>query len=196
MRRTAITGDARLRFDVEPAAAGYEYSLAAPWGTYQPVATPAAFLPAGLAPGFDTVFVRAFNAAGERGAAEVIAFVDDRLRGGGRGRAPRRTPRRYEYRYGKLRAVVPLGTATAVDPAAVSAGAGAAPDPDASVAEAEPRSVDSEQPCDDQSNPPADSNGPIQAPAVASAPGPAVTGPPGPVGRLGRSGPRSRRSGP
>jgi hypothetical protein len=69
------TSDPHLRFDPVALAAGYEYSLTGAAGSYLPVTTPASFLPQGLAPGFNAVFVRAYDAVGDRGPDALIEFA-------------------------------------------------------------------------------------------------------------------------
>jgi hypothetical protein len=117
-----ITSDARLRFDTTPRMPGYEYSLTGAEGTYQPVTSADAFLPAGLTQGFDTVFVRAYDATGHRGPAEVIAFVDDLSPVAQRSGAGRAGGRAYEYRIGNSGSFVPLGAASAIDPSLLAGG--------------------------------------------------------------------------
>ena len=57
-----ITSDTQLQIVVDPTAAGYEYSLTGVEGSYQAIATPSAFQPAGVVPGFNVVYVRACDA--------------------------------------------------------------------------------------------------------------------------------------
>ena len=69
------TSDPDLSFDPVPLAAGYEYSLTGAAGTYQPVTSPDSFLPQGLTAGFNSVFVRAYDANGDRGPDALIEFA-------------------------------------------------------------------------------------------------------------------------
>ncbi|MDR3632246.1 MAG: hypothetical protein P4L84_00340 [Isosphaeraceae bacterium] len=120
-----ITGDTQLQFSVDPSAAGYEYSLTGAEGTYLPIATPSAFQPAGLAAGFDAVFVRAYNLAGARGPAAAIAFVDDPSVTGLASASSTPSANRasaYEYRIGTIGSYAPLGVAMVPDPSAFTSG--------------------------------------------------------------------------
>jgi hypothetical protein len=69
------TSDPHLRFDPVALAAGYEYSLTGAVGSYLPVATSGSFLPQGLTLGFNAVFVRAYDAVGDRGPDALIEFA-------------------------------------------------------------------------------------------------------------------------
>jgi hypothetical protein len=70
----SVTVDGRLQFDPVLGASGYEYRLTSK-STYTSIGTQTSFLPAGLAPGTNTVLVRAFNGAGQRGPDASITFV-------------------------------------------------------------------------------------------------------------------------
>lgn len=118
-----ITKDARLRFDALPSVAGYEYSTTGQEGSFQPVSSPDSFLPAGLQKGGNTVWVRGYDARGQRGPSATITFeyrpvgpsAIKRLiamphglvqfQGTGPGDV-------YEYRLGGSGVYVPLGTGT------------------------------------------------------------------------------------
>jgi hypothetical protein len=119
-----LTNDGRLRCDTNtlPTAVGYEYRLSGS-GTYQPVASPAAFLPAGLVQGPNTVFVRAFDATGRRGSDASLTFTYDTVPPGpvtglvalasGQVRfQPVAAGDVYAYRIGGSTAYVPIGSAT------------------------------------------------------------------------------------
>jgi hypothetical protein len=104
-----ITSDAHLEFNPLPGVAGYEYRTSG-MSTYLPVSSPSSFLPAGLASGFNTVLVRGFNAAGQRGLDAIIVFIYDA--------SPRTVPGSssalamssiYQYQIGGSGPFVPLG---------------------------------------------------------------------------------------
>jgi hypothetical protein len=104
-----ITSDARLQFNALPGVAGYEYRTSA-MTTYLPVASPSAFLPAGLTPGFNTVLVRGFDAAGQRGLDAVIVFIYDASPGTVPGSSPGLSlSTLYQYQVGGSGPFVPLG---------------------------------------------------------------------------------------
>ncbi len=107
-----ITSDAHLEFNPLPGVAGYEYRTSG-MTSYQPVNSPSSFLPAGLTPGFNTVLVRGFDAAGRRGLDAVIVFVYDPSRGtvpvSSSAMAQRSV---YQYQIGGSGPFVPLGQET------------------------------------------------------------------------------------
>lgn len=73
-----ITSDARLQFQPVAGAVGYEYRVNGA-ATYQPLTAGTTFLPAGLVSGTNSVFVRAFDATGHRGADASITFTFDNV---------------------------------------------------------------------------------------------------------------------
>jgi hypothetical protein len=105
-----ITGDADLHFNPVDKATGYEYSLTGAAGTYQPVALPFSFLPQGLAPGFNTIFVRASDASGNRGPDALILIDYDPTATIATTGTTTPRPVRYEYRITNTGTYVPLGT--------------------------------------------------------------------------------------
>jgi hypothetical protein len=108
-----ITSDADLHFNPVDQATGYEYSLTGAAGTYQPVALPFSFLPQGLAPGFNTIFVRASDVSGNRGPDALILIDYDPTTGttaSSSSPSPSARPVRYEYRIANTGTYVPLGT--------------------------------------------------------------------------------------
>jgi hypothetical protein len=113
------TGDAHLTFAPVDQAAGYEYSLTGEAGTYLPLPSPASFLPQGLSPGFNSVFVRAYDAAGDRGPDALIVFDYDPAASSTAATTPSGGPQPvgYEYRVGTSGPFVPLGTAMTLTPA-------------------------------------------------------------------------------
>jgi hypothetical protein len=64
-------------------AAGYEYSLSGDEGSFQPVPSPTSFVPDGLVQGTNTVYVRAYDANGNRGPTASFSFVYDTVAPGG-----------------------------------------------------------------------------------------------------------------
>jgi len=112
-----VTSDPRLAFDANPKMAGYEYSLTGLAGSYLPVPSTSNFLAAGLAGGFSSVFVRAFDATGHRSSIVAIAFVNDNLSApGGNGGVPSGSVTTlYEYRFGSAGTFIPLGHSMVVD---------------------------------------------------------------------------------
>src|SRR5205823_2102292 len=68
------TADGRLAFAGVLGAAGYEYRVGAST-VEQPVGNPSDFLPVGLHPGVNTVFVRAYDGSGQFGPAATITFT-------------------------------------------------------------------------------------------------------------------------
>ncbi len=106
------TSDPHLQFDPVALAAGYEYSLTGAPGTYLPVTSPASFLPQGLIAGFNSVFVRAYDANGDRGPDALIEFAYVPASGGtATGSTPVTTRTvTYVYGVGSGGATVPLGT--------------------------------------------------------------------------------------
>jgi hypothetical protein len=101
------TSDPHLRFNPVAEAVGYEYSLTGAAGSYQLLSTPSSFLPQGLTPGFNAVFVRAYDAVGDRGPDALIEFAY--VPGSGGSTPP--TTRTVAYLYGLsgTGATVPLG---------------------------------------------------------------------------------------
>ena len=69
-----VTSDGRLQFDAGSSALGYEYRLSTA-DAYITTAAGVAFRPAGLVPGENTVFVRAFDATGRRGPDAALTFT-------------------------------------------------------------------------------------------------------------------------
>jgi len=94
------TSDPHLGFDPVPLAAGYEYSLTGAAGTYQPVTSPDSFLPQGLSAGFNSVFVRAYDANGDRGPDTLIEFAYVADSGGAATGSTPVTTRTVTYVYG------------------------------------------------------------------------------------------------
>jgi hypothetical protein len=68
------TSDGKLQFGAVLGAAGYEYRIGNN-STYTSIGNKISFVPAGLAPGFDVVYVRAFDDSGQRGPDARITFV-------------------------------------------------------------------------------------------------------------------------
>ncbi len=69
-----VTSDGRLQFVGGSSALGYEYRLSTS-NTYTMTAAGGDFLPTGLVPGENTVFVRAFDASGLRGPDATLTFI-------------------------------------------------------------------------------------------------------------------------
>jgi hypothetical protein len=105
------TSDPHLRFNPVALAVGYEYSLTGAAGSYEPVTTTASFLPQGLTAGFNAVFVRAFDAVGDRSPDALIEFAYLPDSGNGSTGSSPVTTRTVEYLYGLsgTGATVPLG---------------------------------------------------------------------------------------
>ena len=128
-----VTDDARLAFVPAPSAVSYESSTTGINGSYLPVTTPASFLPDGLVEGVDTVYVRAYDAGGRRGASTSISFTYDAtpppavtgLAADATGHVqfqPAEAGDVYAYRVGTSGAFIPLGASTSfTDPTIVNA---------------------------------------------------------------------------
>lgn len=127
-----ISNDGHVQFDPVAGAAGYEYSLSGSEGTYQALSSTSPFLPAGLVQGVNTVYVRAFDAYGNRGAAASVSFTYDTVAPGPVANLvaersglvtfqgdPGDT---YEYRVGTSGPFVPLGSETSFVTAALRGG--------------------------------------------------------------------------
>lgn len=118
-----ITNNGELRFDADPSVAGYEYSLTGQDGSYVSVPSPSGFLPAGLQQGTNTIDVRSYDAAGNRGPVASITIDYETTRPGPilnltatpagvvefSALAPGDV---YAYQLGGAGAYVPLGTST------------------------------------------------------------------------------------
>jgi hypothetical protein len=121
--RDGITNDGHVQFSPVAGASGYEYSLSGGEGTYLPLSSSAPFLPAGLVQGVNTVYIRAFDADGNRGAAASFSFAYDTVAPGpvtglvaeasGQVMFLGVTGDTYEYRIGTTGPYTPLGSVTA-----------------------------------------------------------------------------------
>jgi hypothetical protein len=123
--RDGLTNDGRVRLMPVWDAAWYEFSVSGVEGAYAPVSfgQGMTFLPAGLVQGTNTVFVRAVDAAGNRGAAARLSFGYDTVAPAAvpaiSSRAnglvtfkPVKSGATYQYRIGGTSDYVDLGAAT------------------------------------------------------------------------------------
>jgi hypothetical protein len=73
-----ITNDAHLTFAGVAGAAGYEYRVGSS-ATYSAIGSSTTFLPAGLSQGLNSIFVRAYDATGNRGPDAVLQITFDTI---------------------------------------------------------------------------------------------------------------------